>query len=198
MTGNDRKDNLEKYNKERNREINQMADAEQKEQLHQSKDEESEGDENSDTGESSSSEETFEINCIGEEDNDRDTDVIAVTNETVAFKKPKTKTKIEKDPNIYEGQRRKNAIELELRGNLQYNNFQRSNNFQKLSLTGILDSGNSCWKSAVSGEFFRRLKCGGFLENAKYFYSDVKITGANKKQFNVSKIVKKGFDFIQK
>ena len=33
MTGNDRKDNLERYKKERNREINQMADAEEREEL---------------------------------------------------------------------------------------------------------------------------------------------------------------------
>ena len=65
MTANDQKNNLERYKKERNREINQMADAEKREELHQSEDEESERDESSETGESSSSEETFEINCIG-------------------------------------------------------------------------------------------------------------------------------------
>jgi len=61
-----------------------------------------------------------------------------------------------------------------------------------------LNSGNSCRKSTVSGEFFRRLKCGGFLENAKDFYFDVKITGANKKQLNVSKILKKRLRFYTK
>ena len=116
MTANDQKNNFERYKKEGNREINQMEDAEKKEELHPSEDEESEIDDSSETGESSSSEETFEINCIGEEENDRENDIIAVANETIAFKKPKTKTKIEKDPNIYEPQRRKNAIELEVRG----------------------------------------------------------------------------------
>jgi len=103
MTRSDGKDNLEKYNKERYKEINQMADTEQKEQLRQSEDEESEGDENSDTGESSSMEEPFEINCIGEGDNDTDTDVIAVTNEAVAFKKPKNKKEIRKRPEYLSG-----------------------------------------------------------------------------------------------
>ena len=130
-----------------------MADEEEREELHQSEDEESERDETSETGESSSSEDTFEINCIGEEDNDGDTDAIAIANEAVVFKKPKTKMKIEKDPNIYEPQRRKNAIELEVRGNLQYSNFQKSKNFQKLSLTAILDSGNSCKKVHAVGNF---------------------------------------------
>ena len=106
--------------------------------------------------------------------------------------------KIEKDQNIYEPQRRKNAIELEVRGNMQYSNFQKSKNFQKLSMTAILDSGNSCKKSACSGEFFRKLKYAGFLENAKYFYSDMKITGANREQFNVSKIMKKRLRFYTK
>ena len=119
MTGNDRKENSEKYRKERNREINQMADTEEREELQQSENEESEREETSETEESSSSEDTFEINCIGEEDNDGDTDDIAVANEEVVFKKPKTKMKIEKDPNIYEPQRRKNAIELEIWGNVQ-------------------------------------------------------------------------------
>ena len=49
-----------------------MEDAEKKEELHPSEDEESEIDDSSETGESSSSEETFEINCIGEEENDRE------------------------------------------------------------------------------------------------------------------------------
>ena len=61
-----------------------MADAEEREELHQSEDEESERDETSETGESSSSEDTFEIDCIGEEDNDGDTDAIAVANEAVS------------------------------------------------------------------------------------------------------------------
>ena len=88
---------------------------------------------------STSAEEAAEINFIE--------DIIATTNETKGFSKPKGKKKLDTDPNAFSEKRRNNAIELELRTKLPYNNFK------KVSCTGILDSGNSCKISAFSLDF---------------------------------------------
>lgn len=43
--------------------------------------------------------------------------------------------------------------------------------------------------------FFKKLKSSSFLESARYFDSDIKISGADRKIFTVSKIVQKKIRF---
>ena len=40
------------------------------------------------------------------------------------------------------------------------------------------------------------MKSAGFLEGAKYFHSDIKISGANKQVFTVAKVMKKRLKFF--
>ena len=87
---------------------------------------------------------------------------------TVDYKRPKGKNKIPVDPNLFKKKKRNNAIEATLKG---------KNVEIKTKL--LFDSGNNCFFSSMSYEFFLKLKRHNLLDSAKFFSSNASITGAN-------------------
>ena len=105
----------------------------------------------------------------------------------VEYKRPKGKYKIPVDPNLFKRQKRNNAIEVSLR-----------NNNVEVNTKLLLDSGNTCFYSSMSNEFYLKLKKHGLLDGAKIFSSNASITGANSEKFGVKFLIKKKLRFYTK